>query len=192
MNPDWRSRPRCDKYYTRAELRAMLELARASDDLHHLFLLTVYVFGLRVSEALALRAGDVSSESVAIRTSKRGQAVRVPLFSYPEDPLFNVSYWLQGHARRLHPVTQLFPWGRQHAHALVCHYATLAGVPRERQGVHALRHSAARHAKDAGCGIATVQQLLRHKSIASTGAYFKESMAEAMAKVHAGLRQAVV
>lgn len=190
MNNDYRSRPRCAKYYTPDEMRKMLEFALARSERDHLFILLVYLHGLRSSEAIALRRMDVTPGYLAIRALKGGKSQLQPIFE-STDRLFDEGYWLRKYTAGLHSQSQLFDFTRDFAYKMVVDIATSVGVPKERCGVHAIRHSIAQHSKACGCGIATVQKLLRHRSIASTGVYFQESDAEAMAKVHAGLRQQI-
>ncbi len=60
--------------------------------------------------------------------------------------------------------------------AVVCHYATAAGVSVRRFGPHALRATAATNALDHEADIAKVQEWLGHANIATTRLYDRRRM----------------
>ena len=179
---DYRRRPRADKFYTMGEVRRMLEFALAADETHHLALLLLYAHGLRSVELLSLTVGDASLCSLAIHAAKGGISARVPLYC-SEDRLFDEPLSLARATKGRHPGQRLFDFHRGTLYQIVKRYARLAGVPAERSGPHAFRHSLALHSRERGLDIADVQRLLRHVSIASTGRYFRTSLTEAAARL---------
>jgi integrase/recombinase XerD len=140
----------------------------------------VYSMGLRLSEGLHLRVGDIDSARmvVHVRHGKGAKDRFVPLPSSTLEALRE--YW----ATHRHP-TWLFPaTGRDHRRA------ASADRPMERSSVqgalrrvvrdlgfrktisiHTLRHSYATHLLEAGVNLRLIQQYLGHSSLHTTMVY---------------------
>jgi site-specific recombinase XerD len=139
---------------------------------HRVVLMTIYAAGLRISEALALKIGDVDSERMVIDVRQgKGRKDRTVMLS-PQ--LLNV---LREHARRVRPSDWLFPGRRpdQHLHATViqraCAKACKSAGLGKHATVHTLRHSFATHLLEAGTDLRLIQTLLGHNSIKTTAIY---------------------
>jgi integrase/recombinase XerD len=149
--------------------RAMLSLA--------------YAAGLRVSELVHLKLGDVdTSRGVVAAFGKGGKRRLVPL---GEVALTHLSDYLTGrsHAparrgRKASPgdVATLFlsprggPLTRQAFWVIVGRYARVAGL-RERVHPHQLRHSFATHLLLGGADLRSVQAMLGHADVSTTEIY---------------------
>ena len=153
-------------------------LLAAADNLSHYTVLTLlYATGVRISEALALRVGDVDSQRMVIhvREGKAGKDRYLPL---PDSLLEALRvYWLA-----CRPVGFLFP-GRDPHRALtgrtvrrMCRQAaTQAGITKT-VTPHTLRHSFATHHLEAGTDIKTIQMWLGHRSLSTTSVYLHIAM----------------
>ncbi len=138
---------------------------------HRMFLLTLYATGLRLAEGLNLRPEDIDSSRMVIRVRQgKGHKDRfVPLAP-------KLLLELRRHYRRTNPKTWLFearpgrPMSKapvQKACAPACRNAGLS----KHVTPHVLRHSFATHLLEAGSRLTTVQLLLGHTELSTTGIY---------------------
>ena len=131
----------------------------------------IYLYGLRVSEAILLRLSDVDLEKkrIFIRRLKGGVGGERPLFEA-------AGRSLRGYLRvRFERGDGLFTGRegdltRQRVHQLFKVYAQKAGLD-PRYSVHSLRHSIATHLLEAGEGIEFVRDHLGHRNIQNTMIY---------------------
>jgi len=144
----------------------------AAEGRDRVLLRTAYALGLRVSELVALRLGDIDAARglVVVRHGKGAKDRLVPLSARLLAELRD--YWQD---RRPRP--WLFPGGRRGRHL------TAAGVQRavqraavragltKRVSPHTLRHSYATHLLEAGCDLLVIQRLLGHKDLKTTARY---------------------
>ena len=154
---------------TRGEVAAILE---ACDAPRYRTMLTVcYGCGLRLSEVLALRVGDIDGERKLLRVEQgKGAKDRlVPLSPTLLEALR--AYW-----RRYRPHEWLFagrcgaalsPTALQKAYTRA---KRQAGVTKP-GGIHALRHAYASHQLAAGLNVERLQRLMGHSSIHTTLRY---------------------
>lgn len=150
--------------------RAMLEL--------------LYASGLRVSELITVRLGDLELERGIIRVTGKGQKTRlVPLGDEARDA---IRAWLsagrpeliaratRNGLRRLPDAVFITarggPMTRQGFWKNLKRYAGLAELPSE-TSPHKLRHSFATHLLDGGADLRSVQAMLGHADIATTQIY---------------------
>jgi len=148
-------------------------LSRPNNPKHRLLLMTAYGAGLRVSELVRLRVGDLDSDRMTVRVEQgKGAQDRYTLLS-PRLLEELRAYW-----RRQRPWPWLFPsqrsaqpvsvscaqrvWGRAKRDARVT----------KRGGIHSLRHAFATHLLEAGTDLHTIQRLLGHRHISTTMVYF--------------------
>jgi integrase/recombinase XerC len=146
---------------------------------------TMYSAGLRVSELVALRDGDLDESEQIIRVRGKGRKERIsPLGSYAIKAIKRYR-----RKRTRHPQTESLGrrapvfvnrFGRilttrSVGRMLEKHIAT-AGLD-SRISPHSLRHSFATHLLDRGADIRSVQELLGHKSLATTQIYTHVSTA---------------
>jgi integrase/recombinase XerD len=137
--------------------RAMLEL--------------LYASGLRVSELVSLRIGDVNLDVKFVRcTGKGGKERIVPLGRSAAEAL--TAYL----ATRSDPRPILFPGykgkalTREAFWRLLRRYAVQAGIEK-RVTPHTLRHSFATHLLQGGADLRAIQEMLGHSSISTTQIY---------------------
>ena len=138
-------------------------------------LTTAYSAGLRASEAVALKVGDVDSGRMVIRVEHgKGGKDRYVMLSAQLLGILR-TYW-----RLARPQHWLFP-GRdetkpidvQVLHA-ACPARAAAGLAK-RVTVHTLRHSFATHLLESGTDIRIIQVLLGHANLSSTARYTRVS-----------------
>ena len=160
------------------ELLAREEIARLFTacwrPVHCMLLQTIYATGLRVSEACALRVGDIDSHAdrmcVRVACGKGGKG-RYTLLS---PTLLGL---LRTYGRTFRPKTWLFCDASgaqalsidsaQRAYATACQRA---GITKS-GGIHTLRHDFATHLLEGGVDLYTIQKLLGHGHISTTARY---------------------
>jgi site-specific recombinase XerD len=139
-------------------------------------LTTAYAAGLRASEAVGLKVGDIDSGRMVIRVEHgKGGKDRYVMLS-PQLLRILRTYW-----RLARPAKWLFP-GRDESgpidvqvlHA-ACRLARAAAELGKRVTVHTLRHSFATHLLEGGTDIRIIQVLLGHRSLATTARYTQVS-----------------
>jgi integrase/recombinase XerD len=141
---------------------------------HRAILTTCYGAGLRVSEAIHLKAADIDSRRMVIRVAQgKGQKDRYVMLS-PKLLDTLRSYW-----RRARPKDWLFPGDlpgqpiTRFAVACACEKA------RRRAGIgkpvtpHSLRHAFAVHLLETGTDVRTIQLLLGHRNLTTTARYLR-------------------
>jgi integrase/recombinase XerD len=145
---------------------------------HRAILMTAYAAGLRISEVLALRVGDIDSQRMVIRIDQgKGSKDRYVMLS-PRLLTLLRDYW---RARRRRKVYQPSPWlfpgnvpGRPLTAKPVyeaCEAACLAAGLGKHVTVRTLRHSFATHLLEDGTDLRTIQILLGHRSLNTTARY---------------------
>jgi site-specific recombinase XerD len=139
-------------------------------------LTTAYAAGLRASEAVGLKVGNIDSERGVIRVEHgKGGKDRYVMLSAQLLRILRV-YW-----RLARPQRWLFPGrggnGPMHVQVLhsACRSACAAAGIDKRVTVHTLRHSFATHLLESGTDIRIIQVLLGHENLSSTARYTKVS-----------------
>lgn len=160
------------------ELLARVEIARlfgaCAHPVYRMLLQTMYAAGLRISEACALRVSDIDSttDRMSIRViAGKGGKDRYTLLA----PTL-LSY-LRSYVRSHRPRTWLFS-NRSDARP-VCDKSVQRAYQGARQragilkqgGPHGLRHGFATHLLENGIDLFTIQKLLGHGHISTTGRY---------------------
>lgn len=131
----------------------------------------LYATGLRVSELVALRRGDVNMKIGFVRTVGKGNKERVvPLGRMAID-------WLQRylHARDddmlwLFPGAKNAPLSRVAFWMIIKRLAKRAAILKD-ISPHTLRHSFATHLLERGADLRAIQEMLGHSSITTTQIY---------------------
>ena len=138
---------------------------------HRMVLITAYAGGLRISEALGLRATDIDSQRsvLHIHLGKGRKDRMVPL----SDKLLML---LRAYYAEQRPGTYLFPGQTDRPLSpksiqQACKRAREAAGLRKRVTPHTMRHSYATHMLEAGTDLRTLQVILGHSSISSTAIY---------------------
>jgi integrase/recombinase XerD len=139
---------------------------------HRFLLVLVYSSGLRVSEAVKLKTGDLDPDRKLIHIREgKGQNDRYVMFSdraieafaeYEED--FRINQWV-------------FPGRSRESHLSVRTAQAVFEKARENAGItknvsiHSLRHAFATHLLEDGTDLRYIQELLGHKSSRTTEIY---------------------
>jgi len=185
-DPTVRVRPpkkprRLPKNLPERDVEALLEAPDADAPLglrDRAMLETLYATGLRVSELVGLKLGQVSLDAGVVRVLGKGSKERlVPLGDEAVD-------WLKRYLAGARPalagdakVDHLFltarraPLTRQAFWHLVKRYGTIAGIARASLSPHVLRHAFATHLLNHGADLRVVQLLLGHADITTTTIY---------------------
>ena len=148
-------------------------IAHAPHLTHRTMRLTIYAAGLRLSEVLHLRVGDIDSTRRMIRVEQgKGGRDRYTILSPPLLDALRAYWtvarptpWLFPSPRRSQP---LDPSGLQRAYHLA---KPRAGITTP-SGIHARRHAFAMHLLEAGVDLHTIQRWLGHRSMAMTTRYW--------------------
>ena len=139
---------------------------------HRTLLYTLYAAGLRLSEALALRADDIDSQRGLIRIRLgKGKKDR---FTILAPTLLSAlrTYW-----RAWQPKEWLFPGWDYRKQLAPASVQKICCRTRERAGIHkpisphTLRHCFATHLLEAGVDLRTIQTLLGHAQMNTTSVY---------------------
>lgn len=161
---------------SREEVSRLLDAAK---NLKHQTALSVaYGAGLRVSEVIALKVGDIDSARMLLRVEQgKGQKDRYALL--PQLLLERLrTWWRFARAQgKVLPGGYLFPGldpvdsmsTRQLNRAV--HEAAVAARIDKRVSMHSLRHAFATHLLEQGENIRTIQVLLGHKKLETTALY---------------------
>ena len=141
---------------------------------HRVILTTCYAAGLRISEAVRLKAPAIDSQRMVIRVEQgKGQKDRYVMLSAKLLEILR-DYW-----KATRPKEWLFPGGlpgqpiTRDAVELACTKAhQLSGLSKP-VTPHSLRHAFAVHLLEAGTDVRTIQLLLGHRSLATTARYLR-------------------
>lgn len=152
----------------------VLQLSQAEPDpMMRTIFITIYAAGLRISEVVKLKAGDINSQRMVIHVREaKGHKDRFVMLS---EQLLAI---LRKHWKRRRPTDNLlFPGNRpgqpitqravQRAFRVAADRANLG----EDVTPHTLRHSFATHLLEHGVDLRVIQQLLGHNHINSTTRY---------------------
>ena len=144
---------------------------------HRLLLMMVYASGLRVSEVVSLKKGDVDTDrkTINIKSGKwrrdRCTLISETVISALGDyySRYNVTEWLFSGAD---PNTHLAKRSAQHIFERALKRANIEKAA----SIHSLRHSFATHLLEGGTDIRYIQELLGHASIMTTERYTHVAM----------------
>lgn len=135
-----------------------------------------YAAGLRVSEVVNLKVGDIDSDRMVIRVVHgKGGKDRYVMLSHQLLQILR-AYW-----RRARPQDWLFPRdgrNRPISNSVLydaCHLAREEAGIGKRVTPHSLRHSFATHLLESGTDLRVIQVLLGHNSLTSTAIYTRVS-----------------
>jgi integrase len=170
---------------SRAEIRELLNVAKAHRKRDWLMILVAFHHGLRASEVTAIKADDVVDGHLTIQRLKGSMKTTQALVT-SSDPLFDERDALLEFARLSRPGRPIFGVGRITFWRYIQKYARIAGIPAHKAHPHVLKHSIAMQTIESA-GIENVRQHLGHKSLSSTGAYLRVSDEAASAAVRKAL-----
>src|SRR5580700_743836 len=138
---------------------------------------TAYGAGLRVSEVVALKVGDIDSERMLLRVERgKGRKDRHAMLSPPLLELLR-AWWREGRRRSLllpggwlFPGRPVEPLSARQLCRVVRAAAQAAGITK-RVSPHTLRHSFATHLLEQDVDIRVIQTLLGHAKLDTTALY---------------------
>jgi integrase/recombinase XerD len=178
---------------TEEEVEALLSAPVVTDPLgnrDHTMLEVLYATGLRVSELVNLRQGQIDFTQGVIRVPGKGDRERViPLGEGAMRALKKFSGSVRDEILRDHQTDYLFPtrrgdrMTRQAFWYMVKRYARKAGIAKE-LSPHTLRHAFATHLLNHGADLRVVQMLLGHSDL-STAQIYKHVVRERLKKLGA-------
>ena len=141
---------------------------------HRVILTTCYAAGLRVSEAVRLKAAAIDNRRMVIRVEQgKGRKDRYVMLS-PKLLDTLRSYW-----KAVRPKDWLFPGGHpgqpitREAVEDACQKAHRCAGLSKAVTPHSLRHAFAVHLLESGTDLRTIQLLLGHRSLATTARYLR-------------------
>jgi integrase len=145
-------------------------------------LLLLVRLGLRAGDVAALRMSDICFQAGSITVLGKGsREVRLPLPQDVGDAL--LEYLRAGRPRVesdyvfLRSIAPFGPFGGFRPGSAVKYIAQIAlrraGIQRRRRGAHVFRHTAACQMLLADVGLEAIAEVLRHRSIETTGIYAK-------------------
>ena len=145
---------------------------------HRAALMVCYGSGLRISEAVKLKVGDIDSQRMVLRIERgKGAKDRYSILSQRLLEVLRV-YWKQQK-----PTDYLFPGRKPGTHISdatlqqVCRDAAFLSGIHKRVTAHTLRHSFATHLLENGEDLRVIQVLLGHTRIDTTARYLHVSTA---------------
>jgi site-specific recombinase XerD len=152
------------------EVAALLNVV--TNPKHRALLMVMYSAGLRVSETVSLRVGDIDSSRMVVRVEEgKGRKDRYVMLSRTLLSALR-DYW-----RAYRPQELLFPGPdptrplrRESVHKVIQRARDRAGITK-RVSAHTLRHCFATHLLEAGTNIRVIQRLLGHRSLGTTEVY---------------------
>jgi integrase/recombinase XerC len=149
----------------------------------------LYGMGLRISEALSLKRGDVPLGKALAITGKGGKTRIVPVLPVVREALESYATLIPFAGVKGTPLflsRRNKAMSAREAQALMQHLRGRLGLP-ERATPHALRHSFATHLLAGGGDLRSVQELLGHASLSTTQTYTAidtNKLMEVYAKAH--------
>ncbi len=201
-NPgDWLETPKLDKkvpeVLSREEMEALfdaIELGSFEGERNKAILELMYACGLRVSETVNLRLGDLFLEEGFIRIIGKGNKHRfVPLETYSIGVIKTYLQYVRplvepqkGHENFVFLNRRGKALTRQMLFIIIRKLAEKAGL-NKKISPHTIRHSFATHLLENGADLRSIQLMLGHESITTTEIYLhisKKQIRETLEKYH--------
>lgn len=167
--------PRPKKPYTLPKVLSLKEvrdiICSTNNLKHQMILKTIYGMGLRVSEVVNLKIGDLDSERMLVHIKgAKGKKDRITVL--PKSLLDS----LRNYYMEYRPKVYLFEnkFGKQlstRSVQIIFKNALEKTNSHKKVGVHSLRHSFATHLLENGTDLVMIQQLLGHNNIKTTLTY---------------------
>jgi len=168
--PYQRTGKRLPQILSGAEVVALLDAVE--NQKHRAILMTLYSAGLRASEAVHLRLGDIDSQRMMIRVDQgKGRKDRCVMLATKLLQTLR-RYWLE-----YRPGSWLFPGADRSRPLSRASIERFFARARDKAGIrkkvypHSLRHAFATHLLERGVNIRVIQRLLGHRSLRSTEIY---------------------
>jgi site-specific recombinase XerD len=165
-------------------------LAAPMNPKHLLFLMMVYGCGLRVGEAVRIKAGDLHLDRGLLYLRGKGQKDRVVSIADLPADLLNGQLYGKGQGDYLFESQGTKDHiCKRTASKILEHACQKAGVV-TRCNIHKLRHSFATHLLEQGTDMSIIQKILGHENIKTTMIYAKVSN-ELLTKVRSPLAKVI-
>ena len=167
------------KYLKEEELRAVFDQTKSPRD--YLMLRLLYETGMRVGELQALVIGDLDLQDneISIQKAKRHQEGRkVPIWNHSTTQLLKMYMQDRPKDEALFISNKGTPISKRQIQRIYEDCAKRAGIERERQHVHILRHTHAVMALKSGVDLRTLQMNLGHSKIDITAIYLTLDISE--------------
>lgn len=149
------------KYLAWEEIIALLDAAKKTRYRDFVLLLTLTRTGMRVSDVVHFRKGDIINDTIVVRKGKGKKDRVIPL----ESELNNI---LGLYVDRMKPKQRVFPITERQVRNVLYKY-------RPDLHPHILRHSFAVHCLKSGMNLRTLQKILGHSVINTTQIYLDVS-----------------
>lgn len=171
--------PKVLSYEEIQRMIASIDLSEAHGVRNRAMLETLYACGLRVSELIDLRMGNLYLDIGFIKVLGKGNKERIVPIG--EEAVKHIGFYIEGVRRRMmniHPAHSHFLFlnrrGKQLSRVMVFmvvkECAKLAGIEKN-VSPHTFRHSFATHLIEGGADLKAVQDMLGHESILTTEIY---------------------
>ena len=139
----------------------------------------LYATGIRVSEMVSLKLGDINEDLSHIIINTKGNKERViPIISSVKEQFRDYLDELKTNFKLKNGVNYLFPSNSKQGHItrnrffqLLQKLAISVGIEKDRVSPHVLRHSFATHLLENGVDLRLIQESLGHKDISTTEIY---------------------
>jgi integrase/recombinase XerD len=139
----------------------------------------LYATGIRVSEMVSLKLGNIHGDLSQIIINTKGNKERViPIISSLKSPLSNYLDDLKINFRQKNGINYIFPSNSKQGYItrnrffqLLQNLALTVGIEKGRVSPHVLRHSFATHLLENGVDLRLIQESLGHKDISTTEIY---------------------
>ena len=139
----------------------------------------LYATGVRVSELVSLKLGDINDDLSQIIINTKGNKERViPIISSVKRQLNNYLNELKTDLNKKKGPIFIFPSNSKQGHItrnrffqLLQNLAITVGIEKDRVSPHVLRHSFATHLLEKGVDLRLIQESLGHKDISTTEIY---------------------
>jgi integrase/recombinase XerD len=186
-----RARARLPVVLTREEVECLLAAPRADTPAglrDRAMLYTMYASGLRVSELINMRVGDLMAERALVRVTGKGDKQRlVPIGGVALEHVGRYlqqvrGAWAQPGESKLFVTPRGHGMTRQAFWQIVRRCMLEAGIAKA-VSPHKLRHSFATHLLEGGADLRAVQSMLGHADISTTQVY-THVMGDRLRQVH--------
>lgn len=175
--PTPRAPRRLPRSLTREEVDRLLAAAKLGLPRDHALVLLLYASGLRVSELVGLRLGDVDLRNEVVHVTGKGGHRRIAPFGGAATEA--LATYLSDHRPRAEGPVFVSETGlglcRQAVWELLKKLAAQAGIEESKVFPHALRHSFATHLVESGLPLRSLQTLLGHADVTTTQVYTEMS-----------------
>ena len=139
----------------------------------------LYATGVRVSEMVSLKLGDINEDLSQIIINTKGNKERViPIIKSVRRQLNNYLNELKINFKKKNRSIFIFPSNSKQGHItrnrffqLLQNLAISVGIEKDRVSPHVLRHSFATHLLEKGVDLRLIQESLGHKDISTTEIY---------------------